>query len=82
MLFDFQGEFDQKQVSVQDGTYQIIDIDGQKKMKVNSGFTIKEPGVKLLRTEKNYFDLSGYYQIKADVSNLSDKGIQVELFVV
>ncbi len=81
MLFDFQGEFDQKQVSVQDGTYQIIDIDGQKKMKVNSGFTIKEPGVKLLRTEKNYFDLSGYYQIKADVSNLSDKGIQVELFV-
>ncbi len=66
----------------QDADCHIAENDAQGKfLEVNSGFAIKEPGVKLLRTAQTPWNLEGYYLIKADVSNTSDHKIQVELFV-
>ncbi len=83
MIFDFENntDFYNESIKQYDATSEITNIDGNKLLKVYSGFTIREPGVKLLRNNTTNWNLTGYYMVKADVSNLSDKEIQVELFV-
>ncbi len=81
MLFDFETALDEGVVKPQDAAYEIIKTNDGSKLKVNSGYAINLAGVKLYRTKNNDWDLTDYYQIKADVSNLSNKDIQVELFV-
>ncbi|MGB5668043.1 MAG: beta-galactosidase [Maribacter sp.] len=81
VLFDFEEGFDYSLVKSQDATYELINDNGNTLIKVTNGFTIREPGVKLVSSKENPWNLDGYYQIQADVSNTGDEFIQVELFV-
>ncbi len=80
ILFDFEDNLNISQIKPQDATFKIIE--GQNNyLQVNSGFTLREAGVKLVSPENQSWDLSNYYQVKADVKNVGDDDMQVELFV-
>jgi len=83
MIFDFENTKAKLAnfVKPTEATYQLETQNGNTYLRVNSGFFERETGVKLMRTSETEWDLSGFYQVKADVSNLCDKAIQVELFV-
>lgn len=81
VLFDFEKNIDVKSVTPIDATYEAIKTEKSQVLKVESGVLLNESGVKLFRTTNNNWNLNGYYQVKADVSNLGDKEIQVEMFV-
>lgn len=81
ILFDFEENFDETLVAAQDASYELIKTDSSNYLKVNSGFTIKEPGVVLKSSGARPWDLSEKYAVKADVTNLDDEAIQVEMFV-
>lgn len=81
VLFDFEDSAQTEFIKPQDATFELIDAKDNKYLKVNNGFTIRETGVKLLSPENQAWDLSSYYQVKADVSNVGDEDMQVELFV-
>ncbi|MEM9869305.1 MAG: beta-agarase, partial [Bacteroidota bacterium] len=81
ILFDFEEGIDKALVKAQDASYEWIKTDTSNYLKVNSGYTSKEPGVVLKSPENQPWDLNGKYAVKADVTNLDDKEIQVEMFV-
>lgn len=81
ILFDFETNFDQSQIKPQDATFKIIESESNNFLQVDNGFTLRETGVKLVRSKDKPWDLNGYHQIKADVANTGDEIIQVELFV-
>ena len=81
VLFDFEAEAPSEFISPQDATFELKEDDNNKYLQVNNGFTIRETGVKLLSPQDKPWDLSSYYQVKADVGNVGDEDIQVELFV-
>jgi len=81
VLFDFENDFDEKLVKPQSATFKLIGDEGNKTLKVTNGTDHKEPGVVLKEPESQKWDLKGYYQVKADVANVGDESIQVEMFV-
>ncbi len=81
VLFDFEDVHQKLRVKPQDATFEFIQEEKNNYIKVNNGFTIKEPGVKLLATQNSPWDLSSYFQVKADVKNVGEEDIQVEMFV-
>ncbi|WP_244183286.1 beta-agarase [Polaribacter sejongensis] len=81
VLFDFENETQTQLVKPQDATFEIISSGKSNHLQVNNGNTIRETGVKLMSPEGKPWDLSSYYQVKADVSNVGDEKMQVELFV-
>jgi hypothetical protein len=81
VLFDFENNFNSNLVEPQDATFEIFKNDENNYLTINNGFTIREPGIKLISPENKPWNLNGYHQIKADVSNTGDETIQVELFV-
>ena len=81
VIFDFENESQVEFVKPQDATFELVSNGSNKFIKVNNGFSTKEPGVKLLPPKNQTWDLSSYYQIKADVSNIGEEEIQVEMFV-
>ncbi|WP_282134945.1 beta-galactosidase [Seonamhaeicola maritimus] len=81
LLFDFEDVTQAEFVKPQDATFELVEKDGNNYIKVNNGFTIRETGVRLVSPKNESWDLSGYFQVKADVSNVGDEDIQVELFV-
>lgn len=81
VLFNFEGDFDSTLVQAQDASYEIVKTNENNYLKVKSGYTIRETGVKLLRSNTKPWNLNDYYQIKADVSNIGNQYMQVELFV-
>lgn len=81
LLFDFEDQAQTEFVKPQDATFKLISTESNSHIQVNNGFTIRETGVKLLSPKNKPWDLSGYFQVKADVSNVGDEDMQVELFV-
>ncbi|RPD99116.1 beta-agarase [Aureibaculum marinum] len=81
VLFDFEDQAQTEFVKPQDATFKLVKDKDNSHIQVNNGFTLRETGVKLLSPENKPWDLSGYYQIRADVSNVGDEKMQVELFV-
>ncbi|WP_111706431.1 beta-galactosidase [Lutibacter citreus] len=81
VLFDFEENFNKSQLQPQDATFKIIKEENNKFLQVNNSFTLREAGVKLKSDADKPWNLNGFYQIKADVSNTGDEIIQVELFV-
>tara|TARA_R110002049_G_scaffold171426_2_gene337948 strand:+ start:25432 stop:27540 length:2109 start_codon:yes stop_codon:yes gene_type:complete len=81
VLLDFDNNFDTSQVVVQDATFELINNSDNKLLKVNSGYTIDKPGVVIKQSDDNPWDLTGYQKVLADVTNIGDEFIQVELFV-
>ncbi len=81
VLFDFEDQDQSKYVKPQDATFKVIKTEQNNYLSVDNGFTIKEAGVRLVSPENESWDLSTYYQVKADVKNIGDEDIQVEMFV-
>ena len=82
LLFTFEDDsFSTEQIKAQDATYKIVELDGNKVLEVNNGFTLREAGVKIFEDSDAPWQLEDVYMIKADVSNQGDETIQVELFV-
>ena len=81
VLFDFENEAQTKLIKPQDATFDVLSSDNNKILKVNNGNTLRETGVKLVSPKGTSWDLSSYYQVKADVANVGDEKMQVELFV-
>ena len=80
ILYDFEGE-SQAIVEAQDATFVLTNDGSNSFIKINSGHQIREPGIKVKSAEDAPWKLEGFYQIQADVENLGDAPIQVELFV-
>ncbi len=80
VLFDFENS-DTYLIKAQDATFELVETEENNYIKVNNGFTTKEPGIKLFSSKEKPWNLKDFYQIKADVSNIGDEFIQVELFV-
>ncbi len=81
VLFDFENEDQKELIKPQDATFKIVETTENNYLSVNNGFTIKEAGVRLTAPENQSWDLSSYYQVKADVKNIGEEDIQVEMFV-
>ncbi|TCI94172.1 beta-galactosidase [Tenacibaculum sp. M341] len=81
MLFDFENIQEKSRIQPQDATFEFVEEASNNYIKVNNGFTIKEPGVKLLAKKEAPWDLSSFFQVKADVKNIGEEDIQVEMFV-
>ncbi len=80
VLFDFE-DSDTSLIKAQDATFKLVDTEANKYIEVNSGFTISGPGIKLSSSREAPWNLEDYHQIKADITNVGDEFIQVELFV-
>ncbi len=81
LLFDFEKEMKEKSITTKNAVYEIIKVKGDQKLKIETTTPINTPGIKLYRTENNLWNLTDYHQVLADVSNLSEKDLQVEMFV-
>ena len=81
VLFDFEESYDASLIIPNDATFKHQKKEGNSFIQVDNGFTAREAGVKLISAKENPWNLNGFYQIKADVSNTGDETIQVELFV-
>ncbi len=81
VLFDFEGVQDTSLIREQDARYHFVKQNGNTVLQVDNGFAIREPGVKLLESMAHPWELTGRYQVKADIQNTGDESIQVEMFV-
>lgn len=81
VLFDFEETSQQQFIKPQDATFDVLNSENNKILQVNNGTTLREAGVKLVSANNSSWDLSKYYQVKADVSNVGNEKMQVELFV-
>ncbi len=81
VLFDFETDFDEKTVFPQDAVFKLIAGADGNALHVTNGTDHIEPGVKLLAAADKPWNLKGYHQVKADVTNAGDEEIQVEMFV-
>jgi len=81
VLFDFEGNLNKGTVKEQDASFEVQNAENNNFLLVSNGFSTSKPGVKLTASPDRAWDLEGYYQIKADVSNVGDEAMQVEMFV-
>ena len=81
VLFDFENGIDTVLVETEDAVYDIVEEAQQKALRVSTGSFRSKPGVVLKESPEAPWDLQGYHQVKADVTNVGDEFIQVEMFV-
>jgi len=81
ILFDFEEKLNEESVKPQSATFQRINIKNNYVLKVTNGTDHREPGVVLKESAEEPWNLSGFHQVKADVTNVGDEDIQVEMFV-
>ncbi|MEM7110367.1 MAG: beta-galactosidase [Bacteroidota bacterium] len=81
MLFDFNAGLEGELIEVEDARFKIRNDDLGKCLEVNTGTALTKPGVRIKKPGKEEWDLSGYHQVKADVKNIGDEAMQVEMFV-
>ncbi|MEN0047351.1 MAG: beta-galactosidase [Bacteroidota bacterium] len=81
VLFDFEENFDVELVHPQSASFKLVGDQGNRKLHITNGTEHKEPGVVLKEPKDRPWNLKGYHQVKADVTNIGDEKIQVEMFV-
>ena len=81
IFIDFAQDIDDNRLVSEDATYEVVDFDQSKALKVSTGTKLSKPGVVIKQDPLQPWNLQGYYQVKADVSNVGDETIQVEMFV-
>jgi len=81
VLFDFENGIDAAQTKTEDAVVEVIEFENKKSLKVSTGENLSKPGVVLKEPLNKPWDLNGYYLVKADVTNVGDEDIQVEMFV-
>lgn len=81
ILVDFENNFDESLIEPQSATFQLITTSKNHQLHVTNGTDHKEPGVVIKEPIDRPWQLEGYHQVKADVQNVGDEFIQVEMFV-
>ncbi len=81
LLFNFADSTAISNAVTKDAEIKIIGSGEAKKLQINSGFASTKPSVKLKEPDGVNWDLNGYHQVKADVTNVGDKYMQAEMFV-
>ncbi len=81
MLFDFENAVDESSIVSEDATFKVLKNAAGSKLEVATDFNLSKPGVILHEPKGASWDLSGYYSVKADVTNVGDKEMQVEFYV-
>ena len=80
-LFNFEQGITAERVETIEAEYDLFEIDQQTALRVTTGGNHSKPGVVLKESPEQPWDLQGFYQVKADVTNTGDEFIQVEMFV-
>lgn len=81
ILFDFEQPLQPGQLKTAGGNFRLVTTTSNKYLQVQNGADDLKPGVKLFGKDGKSLGVKGFYQIKADVSNLSDEEMQIEMFV-
>jgi len=81
VLLNFDNNFNISQIEENDATFEVFNNTDNNVLKVNSGYTKSKPGVVIKQSDNKPWDLTGYQTVKAEISNISDEPIQVEMFV-
>ncbi len=82
ILFDFENGIDESAIVSEDATYKLSKTsNGNNKLEIATDFNLSKPGIILKEPQGANWDLSGYYSVKADVTNIGDKEMQVEFYV-
>ncbi len=71
MLFDFEAGFNLASVQTQDAEIAIVDDNGNRRLKINTGDESISPGI-VLNGPKGGWDLNGYHHVKLDITNAGD----------
>ncbi|MEM6963903.1 MAG: beta-galactosidase [Bacteroidota bacterium] len=80
-LLSFEEGIAPTRVEAEDATFEIVENDNQNALKVSTGSALVKPGVVLKEPADKPWDLKGYYKVEADVTNIGDEKIQVEMYV-
>lgn len=81
VLLDFENDFDENLVQPQAATFRMVKNGNNHFLEVTNGTDHKEPGVVIKEPKSDPWNFTGYHQVKADVKNIGDELIQVEMFV-
>ncbi|MEM9857804.1 MAG: beta-galactosidase [Bacteroidota bacterium] len=81
ILFDFDAGIEGNLVQMEDANFKIRNDEVGKCLEVNTGTALTKPGIKIKKPADVPWNLKGYHQIKADVKNIGDEEMQVEMFV-
>lgn len=81
VLFDFEQSEDAIMSNLIDASYEIIDSLGNKSLLIRTGHETSKPTIKLKKANGSSWNLKGYHQVKADVTNVGDEYMQAEMFV-
>lgn len=81
VLFNFENRDDIVVTGLIDATYKIIDSLGNKSLLIRTGHEASKPTIKLKQSKGVSWNLNGYYQVKADVTNVGNEYMQTEMFV-
>jgi len=81
VLLDFEQHFDESQMTLEDARFELAEAETGKRLVVHTGSTLSKPGLVIRQPEAHPWKLTNVYQVKADVQNLGDEPIQVEMFV-
>ncbi|ANQ50455.1 beta-agarase [Flammeovirga sp. MY04] len=76
-LIDFSSEEISNQIKAKDATFELKN----NTLIVRNGFTKQESGVVIYESNNHPWNLEGMYTIEAEVENLGEEYIQVEMFV-
>ncbi|WP_010520394.1 hypothetical protein [Aquimarina agarivorans] len=81
VLLDFNNTLDETNVKTDDANFEVIKDGNSSKLKVSTNSNIIKPGLVIHKPKSATWDLNGYYQVKADVTNIGDEEMQVEFYV-
>lgn len=81
ILFDFDSGIYKELVRAQDADILLRKEGEGHCLEVKTGTALTKPGFKIIKPDSIKWDLHGYHQIKADVKNIGEEEMQVEMFV-
>ncbi len=81
VLFDFNNEINETNVKTDDAKFEVLKKENGAQLLVATNSNILKPGLVIHKPEGKTWDLNGYYQVKADVTNVGDTPMQVEFYV-
>ncbi len=81
MLYPLSTANNPTSIITNDAKVEQENINGKPIIKVKTGNNIPKPGIIIKEPQEKAWDLEGYFQVKADVSNTSNEDMQVEMFV-
>ncbi|MFC2112501.1 beta-agarase [Bacteroidota bacterium] len=81
VLLDFESEFNTERVNPVDAGFELEEESGNHFLRVNTDDVFMDPGVVIHAPEGQVWNLEGFYQVKADITNTGDKFVQVKMQV-